>query len=193
MFRIRLEINSIELDRVKRHWNLYFVFYTEHPDHPDQNVIAVIPRDRMINFRRPTDNTYSFRPEGKHTEGLFVLERDMPEDRSVKARLWVMHSHEAMHSIAEIMGEVNGMFGGKGVREVVRALGGDLWLTMGRTAAEIGEKFLRAMDDRSLGFVSMDEHFSPVEIKSGELQRNNKLTTGFAEISWSWKISGQDD
>lgn len=187
MIRIRLEINSIELDRVKKHWNLYFILSTEHPERPGETVITAVPRNHLINIRRPADNLVTFKPEGKHAEGLFVLERNMPEDHSVKAWLWVMHSHEEVRDAGEILGEVNSLFRGKGVREIVGTLGGNLWLTVGKTAAGLGQQFLESMDDRSLGFISMNEHFGQDE-KAGEFLRKNSLSTGFALVNWSWKI-----
>lgn len=183
---IRLELNALELDRPKKHWNLYFVFTTEHPINQDEWVVTVLPPEGLIKLRRAADNKISFEPTGNNVEGLFVLEREMPLDMSLKARMWVMHSRKESRKIGEVLEELSTQITGNTITKTVEVLGGGLpWIAVGKGVLKglgmLGGK-LSELKDRDLGFVNMDEHF---EEQGSEEERSNLLSTGFGKISWS--------
>ncbi|MEQ9300911.1 MAG: hypothetical protein RIF33_20220 [Cyclobacteriaceae bacterium] len=47
---------------------------------------------------------------------------------------------------------------------------------------------LSKIKDRQLGFVNMDEHFNGDGEEDEELERKNRLSTGFGEVGWSWVV-----
>ena len=166
---------------------------TELPDHPDQMAITVVPDGEPIRIRKPADNYVSFVPEGDEAEGLFILERAMPVDFSVKARLWVMHSRKSVRSAGDVLGEIGDFLGGQQGSGLLQHLGGpNQWLTLGLKGIGIVGSALKKMKDRPLGWVNMDEHFNPDGEEDQELERKNQLSTGFGEIGWSWVVDYED-
>ena len=188
MKNIRLEINSLELDRPKKRWELYFIIATEDPDYPDKTLISVIPKDFFIQFRKSTENFYSFKPEGENTEGMFILERKMPLDKSVKVRLWLIHSRDKARSTGEVMEKVTNAISGESIPNKLKYLGNNPWIVVAGFGLDIISGVLKDSKDRQLGMVVMDEEF---ENSRGNKQfdRKNKISTGYGELHWSWVVN----
>ncbi|MEM8566600.1 MAG: hypothetical protein AAGF85_09065 [Bacteroidota bacterium] len=193
MDTIRLELNFLDLERNKKNWKIYFVLATEMPDDPDQMAITVVPNGEPIRIRKPADNFISFVPEGDEADGLFILERGMPQDFSVKARLWVMHSRKSIRSAGDVLSEIGDFLGSHQGSNVLKLLGGtNQWITLGIKGIGIVGSALKKMKDRPMGWVNMDEHFNPDGEEDQELERKNRLSTGFGEIGWSWVVDYDD-
>jgi len=189
MDKIRLELNYIDLERNKKRWSLYFVLATENPEKPEEIVIATLPTTDFIKVRKPADNLVQFEPQGEDTEGLFALERSMPDDFSVKARLWVMHSRKIQRGIGEKLGKISEFLGGSEGSEVLASLGAvNPWVSIGVKGIGVIGSALSKIKDRQLGFVNLDEHFNPDGEEDEEMERTNRLSTGFGEIGWSWVV-----
>lgn len=189
MDKIRLELNYLDLERNKKSWKIYFVLATEMPDDPGKMVITAVPDGEPIRIRKPADNYISFVPEGREADGLFILERGMPEDFSIKARLWVMHSRKSVRNAGDILGEIGSFLGGDSGSEALQVLGGtNQWITLGIKGIGVVGSALKKMKDRPLGWVNMDEHFNPDGEEDQELERKNNLSTGFGELGWSWVV-----
>lgn len=188
MDRIRLELNYLDLERNKKRWSLYMVLATDNPEKPGEIAITTLPSG-FIKVRKPADNLVQFEPQGEGTEGLFVLERDMPADFSVRARLWLMHSRRGHRDFGEKLTEI-GSFFGEDTDNILEALGaGNPWISVGiRGLAAVGTA-LSKIKDRELGFLNLDEHFNPDGEEDVELERKNRLTTGFGEVGWSWVVN----
>ena len=77
---IRLELNYLDLERNKKSWKIYFILATEMPDDPGKMAITLVPDGEPIRVKKPADNFISFVPEGDEVDGLFILERQMPND-----------------------------------------------------------------------------------------------------------------
>jgi hypothetical protein len=192
MASIRLELDFIEIERRKKRWNIYFILATDHPTDPSQIVLSVFPNSP---FRlTPKDhNRIDFEPKGSgNVNGLFVLERKMPEDESIRARLWVVQSRDKARNVGDVMQQVSKSVGGSKVSEsVLTALGaGAPWVAVGKsllTMSGIIGKFLSKSKDSKKGFINMDESFTVDEINMGELDRSNRLI-GFGDIGWTWAI-----
>ena len=181
---VRLELNSLELDLAKYNWNLYFVIVTEHPDNSDDWLVSVLPEDHLIKMRKKADNKISFEPKGDHVEGMFVLEREMPVDKGLKTRLWLMHSRKNNRDIGEILQELNETITGNKVLETFQLLRSSIpWIVVSKTALSFVAERLKKSKDRDLGFVSLDENFGK---QSEEEVRSNTLSTGFGKVGWSW-------
>lgn len=192
MTRIRLELDFVEIHRKRKSWNIYFILTTENPKDPAQTVLTVFPQS-PVKFHRKGDNRHDFEPKGTgDTNGLFVLERDMPEDESIRARIWIVQSRDNTRSIGKIMQEVSKSTEGNEVTETVfKALGAATpWIAVGKSILSMSNiigKFLSEAKDKKMGFVNMDESFTEEEINLGELDRYNQLGD-FGEVGWTWVI-----
>lgn len=188
MLSIRLELSTLTLLKNKKRWDLYFVIATENPEDPGAVVITVMPQANLIPVRRPSGNRIVFTPEGTGADGLAVLERTMPVDRSVKVRLWLMHSRNSSRRTGDIMGELSLSRQAKTAAEALLSLGNfSPWISFSLSTMEGIARFLSKVEDRKMGWVSLDEYFEP-DWKSGGQSRENRLSTGFGTVSWSWKI-----
>lgn len=192
MTKIRLELDFIEITRKRRNWNIYFILATENPENPAETVISVFPND-TIKLRRNDQNRIDFEPRGTgELNGLFVLERDMPLDDSIRARLWVVQSRDAARNVGTVLHEVAKSTEGNEVTDtVLKALGtATPWIAVAKSILSMSGligKFLSKSKDSKKGFVNMDESFTTEEIDLGELDRTNRLT-GFGEVGWTWAV-----
>lgn len=192
MARIRLELDFIEIHRKRKSWNIYFILATENPEDPAQTVVTVFPHS-PVKFNRKGDNRHDFKPKGTgDTNGLFVLERDMPEDESIRARIWAVQSRDNTRKVGDIMQEVSKSTEGSEVTETVfKALGAaSPWIAVGKSILSMSSligRFLSEAKDTKKGFVNMDESFTIEEINLGELDRFNQLGD-FGEVGWTWVI-----
>jgi hypothetical protein len=181
---IRLELNSLELDLSKNNWNLYFIIVTEHPTNVGDWLVSVLPEDHLIKIRKPADNKISFEPQGEHVEGMLILEREMPADKNLKTRLWLMHSRSKTRNTGEILQELNEALTGSKVLETVQLLGNSIpWIVVSKIALPFLAERLKKAKDRDLGFVSLDENFKN---QNAEEDRSNALSTGLGKVKWSW-------
>jgi len=181
---VRLELDRLELNLPKHNWNLYFVIATEHPENQGDMLLSVLPEERLIKVRREADNKISFKPQGKHTDGMFVLEREMPADKSLSVHLWLMHSRKSIKKAGELLQELNETLTGTKVLKTVELPGSFLpWIAVGKVALSFVAKRLKKANDRDLGFVNLDENFNE---QDKEELRHNALSTGFGKLTWTW-------
>lgn len=186
---IRLELNELNLFKNKRRWDLYFIIATENPDDPAEMLITVMPRGNIIPVRKSSGNRIVFKPEGAGTDGLSVLERTIPPDRSVKAQLWLMHSRSSNRKAGDIMSELSRSKHVKTAAEVLLSLGNfSPWITLTMTTIDGVGRFLAKTEDRKMGWVNLDEYFEPEWDMEGR-ERRNRLSTGFGTVSWSWIVT----
>lgn len=192
MTKVRLELDFIEIERKRKHWNIYFILATDNPEDPSQTVITLFPTNPFP--LRPTDNNrIDFEPKGTgELNGLFILERDMPIDESIRARLWVVQSRDHTRNVGEVMQQVsNSVEGSKVTDTLLKALGASTpWIVAGQSLLSMSKligNFLKEAKDTKKGFVNMDESFTPEEIDLGELDRTNRLS-GFGEVGWTWVV-----
>ncbi|MFH2141280.1 MAG: hypothetical protein ABIJ97_02570 [Bacteroidota bacterium] len=182
MKQIRLELNSIQMLKNRERWNLYFIIATEHFEDPTKTIIIIKPDDSFIPFRKKTDNFCSFRASGNNSEGMFLLEREIPTDYSVEILFTLMHSRASLRKFGERIGEVKELLGEKdSVIENFLSASQPQVLVVKKAIGIVG-KILKNVDDRNLGVVSMSEEFDGVSTE----ERTNKLSSGNAEINWRW-------
>lgn len=190
MGRINLEFDKLEIDRAKERWKLYFIIVAEHPEDNDKMVLTTIPQNNIIRMTSAQDNIISFKPEGKNTDGLFVLSREMPSDKRIKVRVFLHHSRKSTRNIGEIFGDIKDALGSKNLGEVSDVLGvtSAPWLVISKaTFGELGS-ILGKIRDRDFGMVSMDEAFEDDFEHEEELTRSNNFSTGQAKIYWNWSF-----
>jgi len=192
MVKIRLELDFIEIHRKRKKWNVYFILATENPEDAGQTVLSVFPQ-HPIKFSRKGDNRHDFKPQGSgDANRMFILERNMPVDESVRARIWIVQSRDKTRSVGDVMQEVGKSTEASQVSEkVLTALGAATpWIGVGKSILSMSKiigKFLSEAKDTKKGFVNMDESFTEEEINLGELDRFNQLGD-FGEIGWTWVI-----
>ncbi len=192
MNRVRLELNELSIQRPKKMWNVYFVVATDHPEDESKVAVSVLP-SALIRLRRPADNQIDFVPDGDDAglDGLELLERNMPTDRSIETHLWVMHSRRAARTTGQVMKELTSELGG-GATKVLDVLGTtNVWMAVARAAVgglgAVGQA-LSKVRDRNMGFVSLGESFGPEFERETELDRANDLSTGFGRVVWTWAV-----
>ena len=87
---VKLELERLEIFLKKSRWKLYFFIIAEHPEDNDKLVVTTVPAAGQPYFmlKKQSDNIVEFEPESSDggVEGLTILEREMPADRSLKVR-----------------------------------------------------------------------------------------------------------
>ncbi len=192
--RIRLEFEELKLDRPKKRWDLYFVVATPDPrDAKSDRWIATVCPEPAIPLRPKADNRLDFSPKGVGADGLIIFERAMPSTRSLPVRLWVMHSRRATRTAGSVMLEIGKELKAKptGLAASVLKSAHPWWelgsALVGAGISKLGQA-LANVPDRSMGFVSLDENFGVEFEKEIELDRTNRLSTGFGEMTWTWSV-----
>ncbi len=188
MAKIKLEFEKLTIHRPKERWKLYFVIVAEHPTEADKMVITTIPQSDIIRLKPSQGNEINFEPKGDDTDGLFVIERDMPADRRVSVRVYLRHSRKNMRNTGDLLAEIQHELGSEAFGIVTDVLGlvDAPWLVVSKYALGSIGKILRKIKDRDFGFVSMDEEFGDEFENQTELDRENTFSTGEASIVWSW-------
>ena len=190
MTKVRLELEKLEILRPKERWQLYFVVVAEHPTNPDQMIITTLP-EGYFRLKPIAENTVHFEPEGDgNTEGLIVLERNMPESRSLKVRVYLRHGRKTARDAGAILQDIMANLGGDAVGIVTGLLGKSTpWLAIASKALPMIGQILTKIPDRDFGFVNMDEVFGDDFENQTEQDRTNTFSSGDAKIVWSWSVS----
>ena len=188
MTKVKLELEKLQILRPKERWRLYFVMVTEHPIEKDKMVLTTFP-DPYIQLKPSEENVINFEPIGKGTDGYIIMERDLPVDRSITTRLYLRHSHQTIRDLGAILQDIKGKLGGDALNIVSGILGTTSpWLVVAKEAVPLIGGILKNIKDRDFGFLSLDEVFDDEFSNQGELDRENKFSTGQASLCWSWSI-----
>lgn len=192
---VRLELDYVQVERRRKRWNLYFILATEDPTDPNKTVLSAFP-SLPIKLRKMDDRRVDFEAEGSgETNGLIIMEREMPVDDSIRARIWVIQSRENLRNVGEVLTQIGDTFGNEDSNRLSDALSQGLgasnpWIAVGTSilkfSGTVGDFFKKAKD-RKMGFVNLDESFTSEEIDMGELDRKNNISA-FGEIGYTWAI-----
>jgi hypothetical protein len=193
MATVKLEFEKLEILLEKHRWKLYFVIVAEHPADNDKMLLTTLPATGQTYFmlKKHSENVVEFVPESTDggVEGLTILEREMPADRSLKVRMFLKHSRSSERQIGNILKNVESGLGGQAFGLVSDILGStSSWLVIAKSTFGLIGGILNSINDRDMGYLSMDEDFEEEFDQKKELQRSNKTTTGDARLTWSWKI-----
>ncbi|ANQ48192.1 hypothetical protein MY04_0810 [Flammeovirga sp. MY04] len=190
MEEIILEFEELEILRPKKRWKLYFVVLTEHPTDKDKWILTTIPNEShgVIQLKPRAENKIYFEPQDAvGANGLFVLDRNMPESRRIKVRVFLRHSRENARNAGQILSDVESALGEEAFGQVTNLLGRtNPWLVIGKEAVQKVGKILSNIKDRDFGLITMDEEFGPEFENQSELDRMNNFSTGDARLVWSW-------
>ncbi|MCG8582311.1 MAG: hypothetical protein MI866_20475 [Bacteroidales bacterium] len=188
MPKIKLEFEKLTIHRPKERWKLYFIIVAEHPTEPDKMLMTTLPQSDIIRLKPSQGNIINFEPKGDNTDGLFVIERDMPVDRRISVRVYLRHTRKSARDTGELLSDIQKELGSDATGIVTDALGvsGAPWLVVSKYGIGAIGKVLRKVKDKDFGFVSMDEEFGDEFENQTELDRENTFSTGEASIVWSW-------
>lgn len=185
MKKVRLELTSFRILKKKEKWNIYFVLYMNDPEKPDKTVIRSEPSNTTLPLNRYNDNFYRF---GNPDEsGLGIVHVPVPASGHLDIRLKIMHSRSKTRNTGERMEQISGAL--KPSQMEVIFLSRFKWYLV-NVAVETVERILKNVKDRELGFLSLDMDFSTFGKDETEREITKKVSTGFAEITWKWKIIG---
>jgi len=188
---IQLEFEKLEILRPKERWQLYFLVVTDHPTEPDKMVMGTLP-EPIIRVKSRQGNIIYFEPvtADAGVDGLFILEREMPVDRTLRVRVYLRHSRKSKRNLGEILSDLETGLGGDAMGIVTNILGTTTvpWLVVAKKSAHLIGKVLMKIKDRDFGMVSMDEEFGDEFENQTELDRANTFSSGDAHIVWSWSV-----
>jgi hypothetical protein len=193
MKTITLEFSKLQILKGKEKWKLYFIIVTEHPTDNDKMVLTTFP-DPFVRLKPNQDNLISFEPEGSgETDGLFVVERYLPDDCRIKVRVYLRHCRQSTRNLGEALNDLQTSLGGDVFGIVDDLLGTAVpWLVIAKKAVPMIGNVLSKIKDKDMGFVSMDEAFESYDLAQNKtLDRSNTLSTGEAKIWWKWKVTGE--
>jgi hypothetical protein len=171
------------------------IIATDDPNEKDKTLVSVIPNE-PIRLRKVDQNRIDFESEGSgDTNGLIILNRKLPKNKSVRVRMWLVQSKEHTRNVGEVMRNITDVFKkdkvGKSVEQLTNALGvANPWLKLPDTLLSINGvigSVLKELKDRKLGFVNMDECFTSEEIDMVDIDRTGTITST-GKCGWTWTI-----
>ncbi len=187
MTRVRLEIDEVRIHRSKKRWKLYFVVMADHPTEEDKMIITTLPV-KPFKLSKKHDNSFQFDTEQIGSEGLFVLSRELPEDRELNVHIRLYHTRKSTRDLGEILKDVENGVAGDAFGIVNNIVGSSVpWLVVAKTAVSLVGKILSKVKDRSFGFVSAFERFGP-EFEDFHEIDYDKPFTGDASLVYSWSV-----
>jgi hypothetical protein len=188
MTRVRLEIDEVIVYRPKKRWKLYFVIMAEHPEEPDKMIVTTIPNEPFKLSRRH-ENSYQFDTDDAGSEGLFVLSRELPENRELNVHIYLRHTRKAVRHVGDILKDIENGIGGDAFGIVTDLVGTTTvpWLVIAKKAVPMIGKILADIPDRDFGFLSAFERFGPEFEQQYEIDRMKDFT-GDAGLVYSWSV-----
>ena len=188
MTRVRLEIDEVKIFRPKKRWKLYFVVLTEHPEEPDKMIMATLPLEPFKMSSRH-ENSFPFDTEQEGSEGLFVLSRDLPEDRELNVHIYLRHTRRSTREVGSLLQEVESGIAGDAFGIVTDIVGTTTvpWLVIAKKAIPLVGQILARIPDRDFGFLSAFERFGTEFEQQTEIDRE-KPFSGDASLVYSWAV-----
>jgi len=189
MTRVRLEIDEVNIFRPKKKWKLYFVVLTEHPTEQDKMIMTTMPQHEPFKLSKRHENSYQFDTDDEGAEGLFVLSRELPEDRELNVHIYLRHTRNAERSVGEILKDVEKGIAGDAFGIVTDIVGTSTvpWLVIAKKAVSALGKVISQIPDRDFGFLSAFERFGPEFEEQVEIDREKDFT-GDASLVYSWSV-----
>jgi hypothetical protein len=160
----------------------------EHPTEDDKMIIATIPQEPFRLSKRH-DNSFQFDTDEIGAEGLFVLSRDLPENRELNVHIYLRHTRKSVRDMGEILKNVEGGIGGDAFGIVTDIVGTTTvpWLVIAKKAVPLIGKILHKIPDRDFGFLSAFERFGPEFEEQFEIDREKDFS-GDASLVYSWSV-----
>jgi hypothetical protein len=188
MTRVRLEIDEVRIHRPKKRWKLYFVVLADHPSESDKMIMTTLPQEPFRLSKRH-DNSFQFDTDDMGSEGLFVLSRELPEDRELNVHIYLRHTKKGIRDLGEILQNMESGIGGDAFGIVTDIVGTTTvpWLVIAKKAVPMVGKILAKIPDRDFGFLSAFERFGSEFEDIYEIDRKKDFS-GDASLIYSWSI-----
>ncbi len=188
MTKVRLEIDEVQIHRPKKRWKLYFVILAEHPTERDKMILTTLPQEPFKLSKRH-DNSYQFDTDEIGSEGLFVLSRELPEDRNLNVHIYLRHTRKSTRNLGKIIEDIANGIGDDALGVVSDIVGTTTipWLVLTKKALPLIGKILAGIPDRDFGFLSAYERFGPEFEEQFEIDRKKDFT-GDASLVYSWAV-----
>lgn len=188
MTRVRLEIDEVQIHRPKKRWKLYFVIVAEHPTEEDKMILTTLPQDPFKLSKRH-QNSFQFDTDDIGAEGLFVLSRDLPDDRELNAHIYLRHTRKSTRDLGEILSDVENGIGGDafGIVDDIVGTTSVPWLVIAKKAVPLIGKILNKIPDRDFEFMSAFERFGSEFEDQYEIDRKKDFS-GDATLVYSWSV-----
>lgn len=188
MTRVRLEIDEVRIHRPKKRWKLYFVIVAEHPTDNDKMLVTTLPQEAFKLTNRH-ENSFQFDTDDAGSEGLFVLSRELPDDRELNVHIYLRHTRESTRNLGEILSDVENGIGGDAFGIVTDILGTTNvpWLIVAKKSVALIGKILLKIPDRDFGFLSAFERFGSEFENLYEIDREKDFS-GDASLIYSWSV-----
>ncbi len=192
MTRVRLEIDEVQIHRPRKRWKLYFVILAEHPTENDKMIMTTLPQDPFKLSKRH-ENSFQFDTDQEGSEGLFVLSRDLPEDRELNVHIYLRHTRKATRDLGDILKDLENDIGEDAYGLITDVLGttSTSWLVIAKTAIPLIGKILTKIPDRDFGFLSAFERFGSEFEDIYEIDRKKDFS-GDASLVYSWSIDDDE-
>lgn len=188
MTKVRLEIDEVRIHRPKKRWKLYFVVLAEHPSEQDKMIMTTLPSEPFKLSKRH-DNSFQFDTDEIGSEGLFVLSRELPEDRELNVHIYLRHTRKSTRDLGEILREIEGGIADDAFGIITDIVGTTTvpWLVIAKKAVPLVGKILSKIPDRDFGFLSAFERFGSEFEETYEIDREKDFS-GNASIVYSWSV-----
>lgn len=186
--KVRLEIDEVKLYRPKKRWKLYFLIMAEHPTELDKMIVTTIPQ-KPIKLSKRHENSFHFDTDEIGSEGLFVLSRELPEDKELNVHIYLRHTRAKTRNLGKILSDVKKGIG-KDAFDIVTDIVGTTavpWLVIAKKAVPLLGKILSDIPDRDFGFLSAFERFGSEFEHNGEIDRHKEFS-GDASLVYSWSL-----
>lgn len=160
----------------------------EHPDEPEKMIVTSLPTP-YFKLSSRHNNQYFFDTEQKGSEGLFILSREIPEDRELNVHVYLRHTKKSTREVGEILKDIEKGIGGEvfGLVTDIVGTGTTPWLIIARKAVPLIGKILEKIPDKDFGFLSAFERFGDEFEEQTEIDREKQFT-GDADLVYSWSV-----
>ena len=189
MTKVRLEIDEVRIDRPKKRWKLYFMVVAEHPTEADKYIVGILPKGGVIKLHPSRNNEFLFHEKDEEgSEGLFVLSREMPDDKHLEVEIYLRHSRQSVRDFGAVLQDLKSGLGGDAFDIVTDIVGTTSpWLIISKKGVSLIGNILSKIKDRDFGVVSASEEFGKEFEKDGEIDRK-KPFSGPAELVYTWSV-----
>ena len=185
--KVRLEIDEVKIYRPKKRWKLYFIVMAEHPTEEDKMIITTFPQ-QPIKLSKRHENSFHFDTDEIGSEGLFVLSRELPEDKELNVHIYLRHTRSSVRDLGELLKDVETGIGKDAFGIVTDLVGTTVpWLVIAKKAVPVVGKILSKIKDRDFGFLSAFERFGSEFEHDGEIDRHKEFS-GDASLVYSWSL-----
>lgn len=187
MTKIRLEIDNITIHRPKKRWELYFVVVTDHPTEEDKMIVTTLP-ENPIKLSPFNANNYYFDDQKEGSEGLFILDREMPANRELNVHIYVRHSRHGIRNLGSLLKNVEAGLVGDTFGIVTDIVGNTAapWLIISKKASKVLGDVLADIKDRDLGFINAYEKFG--KEFEGQTEIDHEKIGAHCTVVYSWSV-----